>query len=77
MEKTNFLGAPRTNDSILQKTDVKERLIQKIYRMQFTYLGHISRRDPESLEKQIMIGLVERKGNVGDLVFSGAMKSQI
>ena len=31
----------RTNDSILQEIDVEERLIQKIYRMQLAYFGHI------------------------------------
>ena len=33
--------------------------------MQLSYFGHISRRGPESLEKQMMTGLINRKKQRG------------
>lgn len=57
--------AKRTNKSILDQLKIKSRLSIVCIQRILGYFGHVARRGPDNLEKQIMLGRVEGKRSRG------------
>lgn len=53
--------AKRTNKSILDQLKITTRLSTICYRRVLSYFGHIARRQPDNLDKLVIVGKVEGK----------------
>ena len=57
--------AHRTNESVLSELHITTRLSTICMRRILNYFGHIVRRDPDNLEKTILLGRVEGRRSRG------------
>lgn len=57
--------AKRANVSILNELSIKDRLSTTCYRRILQFFGHIARRDPDCLEKLVVVGSVEERRSRG------------
>ena len=55
----------KTNVSILEKIRVSRQLLHTINIQMLSYFGHITRQKRNNLEKIIMQGMIEGKGDLG------------
>ncbi|XP_063628267.1 uncharacterized protein LOC134799784 [Cydia splendana] len=57
--------AKRTNVSILQQLGIQTRLSTTCFKRILSYFGHIARREPDNLEKLVVVGKVDGKRRRG------------